>query len=543
MSQQTPTVFGIDLGTTYSCIAHIDEYGRPTTIPNSEGDRTTPSVVFFEGQNRVVGKQAKDVAVLYPNQVVELVKRQMGKPEWVFANEGSEYSAEEISSYILRKLVRDAEAHLDTKITDVVITCPAYFGVNEREATAKAGEIAGLNVRSIINEPTAAAISYGLHEDQDQTVLVYDLGGGTFDVTLIEIKGREINVVATGGNHNLGGRNWDELLVNYLAEQWKAITGSSEDPLDDLETAQDLFLRAEQAKMTLSAREKAEVAVTHGGRRERVAITREKFDELTGGLLENTIKYTHGVLKEAEKKGYAQFDHILLVGGATRMPQVSERLRKEFNKEPRINDPDEAVAKGAAWYGQKLAIGDMIKTKIDSWGGSETAEATKRAQQEVADEMGLTLPSVEGYVSRKFKNVTSRSFGVVAFDKDDKERVTNLIRVNASLPASGTRQFGTREANQESADIRVTETLNSDENVELGDCEEIGKAFLELPGGLPAGAPIQVTFTLDEQGRLHGVAKDLSGNRVVEFDFQTARVISDDKLEEAKTRSTQLVVS
>lgn len=240
MTQQTTTVFGIDLGTTYSCIAHIDEYGRPATIPNAEGDRTTPSVIFFDGESRIVGKEAKNNAVLYPDQVVELVKRQMGQSDWVFFYDGKEYTPEEISSYIIRKVVGDAETALGISITDVVITCPAYFGINEREATAKAGEIAGLNVRSIINEPTAAAISYGLHEELDQVVLVYDLGGGTFDITMIDIKSGEVNVIATGGDHHLGGRNWDEIVVNYLAEQWMTITGSGEDPLDDLETVQDL---------------------------------------------------------------------------------------------------------------------------------------------------------------------------------------------------------------------------------------------------------------------------------------------------------------
>lgn len=543
MSEQASTVFGIDLGTTYSCIAYVDEYGKPTVVPNAEGDRTTPSVIFFDGKNRVVGKEAKNVAVLHHDAVVDMVKRQMGKRDWIFAYEGTEYSAEEISSYILRKLVGDAGASLGTTIKDVVITCPAYFGINEREATAKAGEIAGLNVRSIINEPTAAAISYGLHEDKDQTVLVYDLGGGTFDITMIDIKGKEINVIATGGDHNLGGRNWDEIVVNYLAEQWKATSGASEDPLDDPETTQDLFINAEKAKMTLSTREKAELAVTHAGRRERVTLTREKFNELTDNLLQRTVEYTRSMLKEAEKKGYTDFDQILLVGGSSRMPQVPERLRREFKIEPRLTDPDEAVAKGAAWYGQKLAIGDMIKTKIDSWGGKESAEATKRAQQQVAEELGMTLPSVQGYVARKFTNVTSRSFGVVSLDKDRKEGVSNLILVNASLPASTTQRFGTVEANQENVEIRIMETTSPAERVEVGDCEEIGKAMLDLPRGLPENAPIEITFTLNEQGRLHGLAKDLSGNRSVEVDIETTRVISQEKLEEAKARSKQIVVS
>jgi molecular chaperone DnaK (HSP70) len=287
MAEQATSIFGIDLGTTYSCIAHIDEYGRPDAIINAEGDRTTPSVVLFEGANIVVGKEAKNSAVSHKDQIVELVKRQMGQGDWVFFYNGTEYSAEEISSFILRKVVSDAETALGCTITDVVITCPAYFGINEREATARAGEIAGLQVRSIINEPTAAAIHYGLHAEQDQVVLVYDLGGGTFDITMIEIKEEEINVIATGGDYYLGGRNWDETIVAYLADQWMATTGSSEDPQDDPETLQDLFSKAEQAKRSLSARAKTEVAVTHVGQRQQItltrAIVRQKFIGLSQG--------------------------------------------------------------------------------------------------------------------------------------------------------------------------------------------------------------------------------------------------------------------
>lgn len=542
------TVFGIDLGTTYSCIAYIDEYGRPATVPNAEGERITPSVVFFEGEQRIVGNEAKNNSVAYPDQVVAMVKRQMGQRDWVFFYNGDEYSAEEISSYILRKVVGDAEAFLGYKISDVVITCPAYFGVNEREATARAGEIAGLNVRSIINEPTAAAISYGLHDESDQVVLVYDLGGGTFDITMIEIKGGEINVIATGGDHYLGGRNWDETVVNYLAEQWLALTGSNEDPMDDIETVQDFFAKAEQAKKSLSAREKTDVTVTHAGQREKITLTREKFDELTGNLLERTIEYTHNMLREAEKKGFSRFDQILLVGGSTRMPQVVDCLRSEFSMEPKSFDPDEAVAKGAAWYGQKLAIGDLIQIKIEGWGGADAdaanPEVVERARQEVAEEMGLTLPSVQKYDALSITNVTSRSFGVIAIDaQTNEEIVSNIIRVNDSVPAEATQRFGTMEANQQHADIRIVENIISDERADLVSSEEIGNASLNLPSGLPANAPIEITFKLNEQGRLHATARELSDNRVVEVDIQTTRVISESELATAKARSKQLAVS
>ncbi|MBA3532712.1 MAG: Hsp70 family protein [Ardenticatenales bacterium] len=548
MTEQQNLIFGIDLGTTYSCIAYVDSADRPVTIANAEGARTTPSVVFYDGETRIVGQEAKNNAVLYPDQVVAMVKRHMGQSDWVHHYDGTDYSAEEISSYILRKLVNDTERMLGVTVKDVVITCPAYFGVNEREATARAGEIAGLTVRSVINEPTAAAIAYGMHEAQEQVVLVYDLGGGTFDITMIEIKEGQINVIATGGDHNLGGRNWDEIIVNYLAEQWKELAGSNQDPLDDPETAQDLFTRAEQAKMALTAREKTDVAVTHAGMREKVTLTRDLFDSITANLLERTIEYTRSTLKEAEKKGIRAFDQILLVGGSTKMPQVVKRLQAEFGLEPKFHDPDESVAKGAALYAQKLAIGDLIRIKIEGWGikGSATAssEMVERAREEVADELGLTLPSVRQYGELDIRNVTSRSFGVIALEqRSNQEIVRNLIRVNDTVPAQSTQRFGIREDNQENAEIRIVENIVSADQADLDSSEQIGEALLNLPSGLRAGAPVEITFQLDEQGRLNATARELSTNQIIKVDIQTTRVISEEKLKEAIDRSKQLVVS
>lgn len=548
MAETTKTVFGIDLGTTYSCIAYIDQYGKATTLANLEGDRTTPSVIFFDGDNRVVGKEAKNVTMLYPDQVIDMVKRQMGQADWVFFYNGVEYTAEEISSYILRKLADDAEMMSGQPVTDVVITCPAYFGINEREATAKAGEIAGLNVRSIINEPTAAAIAYGLHESQDQTILVYDLGGGTFDITMIEIKKGEINVIATGGDHNLGGRNWDEIIVHYLAEQWSILTGSPDDPLDDMETVQDLFSRAEQAKKALTSREKTDVAVMHSGQRERITLTLEKFDELTANLLERTIEYTKDMLVEAGKKGVSHFDQILLVGGSTKMRQVPIRLQPEFGMEPKLFDPDESVSKGAALFGHKLAIDDEIKIKIESMGIAEpetaSMEVVEKARQEVADQLGMALPSLKQYSEMSITNVTSRSFGVEVFNRSTGQMVvSNLIKVNDMVPASTTQQFGTLEDNQQMADIKIMENISSDLEVDPSICEEIGNAQLPLPMGLPADTPIEITFQLDEQGRLHGLARELTHNTIIEVDIQTSRVLSKEQMSEAKKRSTQITIS
>lgn len=546
MAELTP-VYGIDLGTTYSCIAYVDEYGRPSTIPNSEGDRTTPSVIFFEGTERIVGKEAKNVAMLYPDRVASLVKRYIGDENWVFEYEGVKYRPEVLSAYTLKKLIKDAETHLGVEIKDVVITCPAYFGITEREATARAGEIAGLNVRSIINEPTAAAITYGSHQEGDQVILVYDLGGGTFDITMIELKGGSIQVVVTGGDHRLGGQDWDNIIASFLAEQWMEEFGSSDDddPLNDPETVQDLFSKAEKAKMTLSGRAKSEVSVVHQGQRKVVTLTREKFDELTSHLLERTIEYTKKMLSDAEGKSHRRFDQILLVGGSTRMPQIAERLQREFGIEPKSFDPDEAVAKGAALFGQKLAIDEEIENEIKSTGVSDPEEASEelknQARQRVADNSGLQLPAVEKIAGMAIGNVTSRSFGVEVIDRHTGATiVSNLIKVNDRVPVDVTQTFGTEKNNQDTAGIIIYENNSMENSVNPVTCTEISRSTLPLPPNLPENSPVEVTFKLNEQGRLDVNARELSRNLAIDVIVQTERVISKEEVEEAKQRMTKI---
>jgi molecular chaperone DnaK len=556
--QQNITVFGIDLGTTNSCIAYADEYGKPNIVPNNEGDRTTPSVVLFEDDDRrVVGKEAKNNAVLNPKQTVDMIKRHMGEPGWRFEHNGAEHSAEEISSYILRKLAQDAEQSADiTGITvrDVVITCPAYFGIAEREATAQAGELAGFNVREIINEPTAAAIMYGFQNEQDQVVLVYDLGGGTFDITVIEIKGGAITVVATGGDHHLGGRDWDERVVMYLAQQWQQQTGSKSDPTESAETLQDLWFQAERAKHSLSARQEAQVPVSHEGMRKSVLLPRDKFNELTASLLEQTISFTKSTMDEARKRGYSRFDKILLVGGSIKMPQVKERLEKEFKLPLQLLDPDEAVAKGAAIYGQKLVLDQKIQHKIAEFTGANpeqvdverTPEHIKaRAQQEVARDSGMQIGSVKKLSGLSVTNVASHSFGIVSTEKATyKEKISNLVLVNDPLPANKTQTFRTLEDNQETVELRVMENSLTQLMIpDLSAGQEIGKASLPLSPGLPENAPIEVTFELYRDGRLHVIGREPTSNNIIEADIQTSSGLSEAEKQEAKIRSNKVTVS
>lgn len=559
MSDREETIFGIDLGTTYSCIAYIDKYGEAVVIRNKENNLTTPSVVLFEDENRIVGDEAKKMAKVSPDSVVEMVKRHMGEADWRYNYNGRDFTAEEISSYILRKLAADTEEMLNIPVKEVVITCPAYFGIPQREATALAGEIAGFNVREVINEPTAAAITYGLQKEQDQVVLVYDLGGGTFDVTVIEIKGGSITVVATGGDDNLGGRNWDEAVVGYLAEQWKIQTGSFEEPTDTLETLQDLWERAEQAKFSLTQRMETTVVVSHGGKVAKVTLTRDKFNELTSSLLYRTIMFTRFTIDDARARGFNQIDQILLVGGSTKMPQVKEGLEREFNIPLKVFEPDTAVAKGAALYGQKLlidkkiqsAVGDMMGTPaVDVDMAAVAPTVVRQAEEQVANDLGLRLGSVQQYHKAKVTNVASHSFGIVVIADSnttrEREVISNLVVVNEALPAIKTKQYGTREDGQEIVEMRIMETTETSQTVEQDkytDEAEIGNAVLSLPMHIPAGSPIEVTFELNQQGRLHVIGRDLRSGAVIEATIETKRGISDEELQEAKARASKLAIS
>ena len=354
-------IFGIDLGTTYSCISYVDKFGKPVVVPNQDSSPVTPSVVAFEeGGNVSVGQTAKETLNTDPANVCSAIKRQMGKRDYTFTAFGQDYSPEAISAMILSKLAKDAGEVLGEEVKDVVITCPAYFGMDEREATKQAGIIAGLNVLAIINEPTAAAISYGLSLDSPQTVMVYDLGGGTFDVTIIQVANGEIRVVATGGDHQLGGKDWDDAIREFVIGKYAEMTGESSDSIyDDMEVMGDLELRAETAKKQLTQKNSAVIRLNG----QKIEITKEEFDQLTTHLLEKTIELMRQTIDVAAAKDVTTIDRILFVGGSTFMPQVRERLRIEFPNIPfECCDPNQVVANGAAIYGYNLA---KERNKVD----------------------------------------------------------------------------------------------------------------------------------------------------------------------------------
>src|SRR3954452_23369507 len=341
---------GIDLGTTFSAIAHIDAYGKPQIIPNSESERITPSVILFDGSNAIVGSLAKQNAVAEPEKIVDFVKREMGKSKSHFHREFCSriYSAEELAALIIKKLKNDAERYLGEPVTDAVITVPAYFNDAERTSTLHAGQLAGLNVLQVINEPTAAALAYGLDKlDRDQTVFVFDLGGGTFDVTIMRIEGNHIQMLASNGDHRLGGKDWDDLIVNWIADEFDKAHG--ENPLLDLQSYQDLYTRALTAKIQLTSRQRTTIVHSFNGKSVKLELTRDEFEQRAKHLIEKCKTICEIVMQEAGLT-WADMDRVLLTGGMTRIPSVREMIRSIAPDTQVADDvsPDEAVAVGAA---------------------------------------------------------------------------------------------------------------------------------------------------------------------------------------------------
>jgi len=558
----TNRVYGIDLGTTYSCIAYVDDNGTSKVIPNAEGQRTTPSVVYFEdtGDNNVrtvVGETARDEGAFNAHRVVEAVKRQMGDPDWVFDLDGTSYRAEEISSFILRKLVEDAMTIDSQAVTDVVITVPAYFGVNQREATKQAGIIAGLNVRGIIPEPTAAAVAYGMEESVGETVLVYDLGGGTFDVTVIDIQPESLIVICTEGANRLGGKDWDAKVYGWLIAEYENETGAPGAELeDDLEISHALMMQAEKAKRALTTKEQTKIRVQGPEESATLTLTREVFDSLTASELNQTMEYMKAAVETAASLGHPKIDKILLVGGSSLMPQVRASVEAGYpDIAIELKDPNEIVAKGAAAYGQKIAMEQTVKQHIADATGQNVDEVViseaapdlvKGAVSKVAIDTGQTADSVSAKVNKIIINVSPKSFGMEIVDN----KVSNLVVVNDRLPAIRTRTFYTVAENQQQVNLKIWENmsdLGKDENdpsIDLSECSEVlGEATLAFERALPVQSPIEVTFELNNDGLLEMHGRDLTTNREIRESFQTSSVMNEDELAASIERSKSIDVS
>ncbi|MCI0437752.1 MAG: Hsp70 family protein [Chloroflexi bacterium] len=550
-------IYGIDLGTTYSCIAYVDEYGKPVVVPGEGNNLVTPSVVYFASEsNVVVGSVAKDYALLLPKQIVELVKRDMGRSDRTWEFFGKTYRPEDVSSLILRKLAAFAEQYTGTPVTDVVITVPAYFNAAERTATEQAGQLAGFKVHAIIPEPTAAAIFYSISATERQTVLVYDLGGGTFDVTVIDVSGGQISVVCTDGDRNLGGRDWDNALVAYFVNEWQSQNDSTEDPLEDLETRQQFQSTAERAKRQLMNVDTAPVILTHNALPAKVMLTRQKFDELTEHLLARSIDLTHKVLATAKNKGYANVSKILLVGGSSYMPQVARRLNEEIGIPMELVEPEQSVAKGAAIYAANRQIQDLYNEAIqllfgpgatpEKLTGDQKAQASAQARKRLP---GTTQEGFEEALSKKIINVCSKTFGVIVQRAPGELEIYYLIKKDSRVPAEVAETFGTVENNQREVLIRVIESngdnLPDTEPLPLPDhAMEIGQAVLKLPPSLPAHSPVKVRYSLsDDGGNLHAEAEEMKEHNKVEVDVKLTNALTQKQIEERRESNLLIKVS
>jgi len=497
---------GIDLGTTYSVIAYLDPQGRPTSILNAAGDLLTPSVVLFDDEGIVVGKEAVLGAAMEPEKVADSPKRDIGAKAYHKKIRGQDMPPEVISSFILRSLKGDAERKLGP-VSRAVITVPAYFDEVRRRATMDAGMLAGLEVLDIINEPTAAAIAYGYQlgfldtgrgvvSDKPLRVLVYDLGGGTFDVTIVEIHGTSFKALATDGDVCLGGKDWDEQLINLAAERFEAQFG--QDPRSDPVSLQELWTGAENAKKTLTERPKATIFVNHLGQRLKVDITRQDFEDATAPLLGRTRTTTEIVVRQAGLN-WSQIDRVLLVGGSTRMPQVSQMLRELTGKEPeRSISADEAVAHGAALYADLL-----LRKKTPGPAGATTRFSVT--------------------------NVNSHSLGIVGLDPTTNQRRNQiLIPKNTPLPFTVTKVFKTSRPGQAGVTVRVVEG----ESERPDACSQVGVCMIQnLPPNLPGGWPVQVSYSYEENGRLQVTAQLQGHQAVVSASFQRDNSLAENELQ------------
>jgi molecular chaperone DnaK len=491
---------GIDLGTTYSVVAYLDALGHPETLVNAEGERLTPSVVFFDESEVIVGREALKAFARLPERAAECSKRDVGYKVYHKVLQGKYYPPEVIEAYILNKLRQDAAQQIG-EFSQVVITVPAYFDEVRRKATQDAGYMAGLEVMDIINEPVAAALAFAYEEGflnenvavaHSQKILVYDLGGGTFDVTVMEIRGHEYVTLAIDGDVRLGGWDWDQRLVDLAAE--KIIRDHGFDPREDVRAWGKLWSLCEEAKRTLSVRSKALISFEYQGRTAEIEIQREQFEEATQDLLDRTRFTTIQALKAAGVT-WDEIDRVLLVGGSTRMPMVRRLLREMAKKEAETSvSADEAVALGAAIHA------------------------------------GWLLGKARGEPPRfRIRNVNSHSLGVVGVDPlTRRPRVGTIIPRNTRLPIIAKRRFKTHRPNQRSILVQIVEG----ESPSPEDCCPIGQVSVkDLPLNLPKGWPVEVIFHYRSNGRLRVKIRVPQMERDINAEFHRERALTKELLD------------
>ena len=478
---------GIDLGTTNSVVAVL-EGGEPTVIANAEGNRTTPSIVAFKSEEVLVGELAKRQAITNPDNTVRSIKRHIGT-NWKESFEGKDYTPQEISARILQKLKRDAESYLGDDVTDAVITVPAYFNDAERQATKEAGQIAGLNVLRIINEPTAASLSYGLENNEDQKILVFDLGGGTFDVSILEISEGVFEVKSTSGDSKLGGDDWDQSVMDWLIEKFKSSTGI--DLSNDKMAIQRVQEGAEKAKIELSSTSETEInlpfitANDAGPQHLLEKLSRSEFEKITADLVERTKEPVENALSDAGMK-FSDIDHVILVGGSTRMPSVQQLVKSLTGKDPHKGvNPDEVVASGAAIQAGVL-------------------------KGDVKDVLLL--------------DVTPLTLGV----ETKGGIMTKMIERNTTIPTKRSEVFSTAENNQTQVEIHI---LQGEREMASGN-KSLGRFTLtDIPAAMAGTPQIEVTFDIDANGIVNVNAKDLGTGKEQAITITGGTALEDDEIE------------
>lgn len=478
-------VVGIDLGTTKSAIAHLDEHGRAVIIPNNIGESTTPSAVCFKDDKIIVGKEAKSLFFLGEPYTAVSFKRYMGDENFIFSTPGRDYTAAELSGFVLEKLKRDAEAALQQPVTDAVITVPAYFRHPHRQATLQAGKLAGFNVLQLINEPTAAAIAFGArHHDRRQSLLVYDLGGGTFDVTLLRIDGGEILIASSEGDHELGGKDWDERLIEYLATKFKEEFGTY--PLEDREISGELYIRVEEAKKILSEMTSTRFSLDYKGNTGTYVLDRELLKNITADLMERTISLCKKVM-EGQKVFADSIDGILLVGGSTRMQMVHDFVHDFFRKPPMSGiNVEEAVALGAAIVaGERAALPSVRRTQESRIGGLHIVD------------------------------VTNHSLGMIAINDEYTAYVNSIILPkNTKLPCAVARPFKFRTSAREKNTLEIFMTQGEKKSPE--DVYYLGKYVLhDIPHDAGGTSIIDIEYSYNISGTVEVKGKVRASDKLL----------------------------
>jgi len=503
---------GIDLGTTFSAMAQLDSEGNPISLKNADNKTITPSVILLGDQGHIlVGPSFERISVSDPANIVEAIKRQMGNPNYFKVYEGKKLTPEFLSALIVKKLKQDAEAQIGP-IANAVVTVPYYFNDVRRKATQDAGKIAGLNVIDIINEPTAATLAYAWMKNElgrveidnlERTILVYDLGGGTFDVTVVRYTPTNFRVLATDGDVYLGGLDWSARIVDHVSEQFKEKFGM--DPREDAETALQMSQECEAAKLALSSKAQVPVNVYYKGKSLTVALTRGDFERMTADLLQRTRDTTELVLQQAGVDP-GGLDEMILVGGSTHMPSVEQMLTEVCHKSPsRELNAEVAVAQGAAIHAAILEA------------------------QETGGESRMAKGVINRLRSVQSSDVNSHSLGIKITDPSDRSRKINHIMIprNTTIPFSRTERFTTNSDNQQTVHVYLLEG----EAKEVDACSLIGDfRVTDLPPNLPAGSPVEVTYSYDENGRIHATARDLTGNKEASTEIVRASGLDDDGL-------------